>query len=70
MSSVEFSNLREGNIGIAAGVGQSGSSQAVAIGVAYSPNENFTVNAKVGGVSGRDVDVVFSAGMMYQFSVK
>lgn len=68
MSSVDFSNLKIGNVGVAAGVGSFSNSQGVAVGVAYAPNEDFTVNAKMGAVPGTAQYNTVSAGFMFQFN--
>ena len=69
MNAVDFQNVQTGEMAIGAGVGHYGNAQSVALGVAYSPVEDLTVNAKYSVTAG-DVDsFAVGAGATYKFKV-
>ena len=69
MNAVDFQNVQTGEMAIGAGVGHYGNAQSVALGVAYSPVEDLTVNAKYSVTAG-DVDsFALGAGATYKFKV-
>ena len=69
MNAVDFQNVQTGEMAIGAGVGHYGNAQSVALGVAYSPVQDLTVNAKYSVTAG-DVDsFALGAGATYKFKV-
>ena len=69
MNAVDFQNVQTGEMAIGAGVGHYGNAQSVALGVAYSPVEDLTVNAKYSVTAG-DVDsFALGAGATYKFKI-
>ena len=46
MNAVDFQNVQTGEMAIGAGIGHYGNAQSVALGVAYAPVQDLTVNAK------------------------
>ncbi|GLI56271.1 adhesin YadA [Propionigenium maris DSM 9537] len=66
-SSIVYPELDEGDLGVGAGIGGYGNSQAVAIGLAMQPSEAFRVNANVSTSDGQDV--MYGAGMGYKFNL-
>ena len=46
MNAVDFQNVQTGEMALGAGIGHYGNAQSVALGVAYAPVEDLTVNAK------------------------
>ena len=69
MNAVDFQNVQAGEMALGAGIGHYGNAQSVALGVAYSPVEDLTVNAKYSVTAG-DVDsFALGAGATYKFKV-
>ena len=69
MNAVDFQNVQTGEMALGAGIGHYGNAQSVALGVAYSPVEDLTVNAKYSVTAG-DVDsFALGAGATYKFKV-
>ena len=69
MNAVDFQNVQTGEMALGAGIGHYGNAQSVALGVAYSPVEDLTVNAKYSITAG-DVDsFALGAGATYKFKV-
>ena len=69
MNAVDFQNVQTGEMALGAGIGHYGNAQSVALGVAYSPVEDLTVNAKYSVTAG-DVDsFAVGAGATYKFKV-
>ena len=69
MNAVDFQNVQTGEMALGAGVGHYGNAQSVALGVAYAPVEDLTVNAKYSVTAG-DVDsFALGAGATYKFKV-
>ena len=69
MNAVDFQNIQTGEMALGAGIGHYGNAQSVALGVAYSPVEDLTVNAKYSVTAG-DVDsFAVGAGATYKFKV-
>lgn len=66
-SSIVYPTLEKGDLGIGAGVGGYSNSQAVALGVAMQPAENFRVNANVSTSDGSDA--MYGAGVGYKFNM-
>jgi len=66
-SSIVYPALEKGDLGIGAGVGGYSNSQAVALGVAMQPAENFRVNANVSTSDGSDA--MYGAGVGYKFNM-
>lgn len=70
MTTVDFQDVNPGEMGIGAGIGSYGGSQGVAVGVAYSPSENFRINAKY-SVSTSDIKTsAVGVGAVYKFKVR
>ena len=70
MTTVDFQDVNPGEMGIGAGIGSYGNSQGVAVGVAYSPSENFRINAKY-SVSTSDIKTsAVGVGAVYKFKVR
>lgn len=70
MANVDFQDLREGDIGIGAGVGSYSGAQAVAVGVAYAVNEDMKVHAKWGTVAGDPHYNALGGGISYRFRTR
>ena len=69
MNAVDFQNVQTGEMALGAGIGHYGNAQSVALGVAYSPVQDLTVNAKYSVTAG-DVDsFALGAGATYKFKV-
>ena len=69
MNAVDFQNVQTGEMALGAGIGHYGNAQSVALGVAYAPVEDLTVNAKYSITAG-DVDsFALGAGATYKFKV-
>ena len=69
MNAVDFQNVQTGEMALGAGIGHYGNAQSVALGVAYSPVEDLTVNAKYSVTAG-DVDsFALGAGATYKFKI-
>lgn len=69
MNAVDFQNVQTGEMAIGAGVGHYGNAQSVALGVAYSPVEDLTVNAKYSVTAGDADSFALGAGATYKFKV-
>ena len=69
MNAVDFQNVQTGEMAIGAGVGHYGNAQSVALGVAYSPVEDLTVNAKYSVTAGDADSFAVGAGATYKFKV-
>ena len=69
MNAVDFQNVQSGEMAIGAGIGHYGNAQSVAVGVAYAPTEDVSLNAKYSITAG-DVDsFAVGAGASYKFKV-
>lgn len=66
-ASIVYPDMKPGRVGIGAGMGGYGNSQAVAVGVAVQPAENFRVNANVATSDGSET--MYGAGFGYSFDV-
>ena len=69
MNAVDFQSVQAGEMAIGAGVGHYGNAQSVALGVAYSPVEDLTVNAKYSVTAGDADSFAVGAGASYKFKV-
>ena len=69
MNAVDFQNVQTGEMALGAGVGHYGNAQSVALGVAYSPVEDLTVNAKYSITAGDPDSFAVGAGATYKFKV-
>ena len=69
MNAVDFQNVQTGEMALGAGVGHYGNAQSVALGVAYSPVEDLTVNAKYSVTAGDADSFALGAGATYKFKV-
>ena len=69
MNAVDFQSVQAGEMAIGAGVGHYGNAQSVALGVAYSPVEDLTVNAKYSVTAGDIDSFAVGAGATYKFKV-
>ena len=69
MNAVDFQNVQTGEVALGAGIGHYGNAQSVALGVAYSPVENLTVNAKYSVTAGSPDSFAVGAGATYKFKV-
>ena len=69
MNAVDFQSVQAGEMAIGAGVGHYGNAQSVALGVAYSPVEDLTVNAKYSVTAGDPDSFAVGAGATYKFKV-
>ena len=69
MNAVDFQNVQTGEMALGAGVGHYGNAQSVALGVAYSPVEDLTVNAKYSVTAGDADSFAVGAGATYKFKV-
>ena len=69
MNAVDFQSVQTGEMAIGAGVGHYGNAQSVALGVAYSPVEDLTVNAKYSVTAGDADSFAVGAGATYKFKV-
>lgn len=69
MNAVDFQNVQTGEVALGAGIGHYGNAQSVALGVAYSPVEDLTVNAKYSVTAGSPDSFAVGAGATYKFKV-
>ena len=69
MNAVDFQNVQTGEMAIGAGIGHYGNAQSVALGVAYAPVEDLTVNAKYSITAGDPDSFAVGAGATYKFKV-
>ena len=69
MNAVDFQNVQTGEMALGAGIGHYGNAQSVALGVAYSPVEDLTVNAKYSITAGDPDSFAVGAGATYEFKV-
>ena len=69
MNAVDFQNVQTGEMAIGAGIGHYGNAQSVALGVAYAPAEDLTVNAKYSITAGDADSFAVGAGATYKFKV-
>ena len=69
MNAVDFQNVETGEMALGAGIGHYGNAQSVALGVAYSPVEDLTVNAKYSVTAGSPDSFAVGAGAIYKFKV-
>ena len=69
MNAVDFQNVQTGEMALGAGIGHYGNAQSVALGVAYSPVEDLTVNAKYSVTAGDADSFAVGAGATYKFKV-
>ena len=69
MNAVDFQNVQTGEMALGAGIGHYGNAQSVALGVAYSPVEDLTVNAKYSITAGDPDSFAVGAGATYKFKV-
>ena len=69
MNAVDFQNVQTGEMALGAGVGHYGNAQSVALGVAYAPVEDLTVNAKYSITAGDPDSFAVGAGATYKFKV-
>ena len=69
MNAVDFQNVQTGEMAIGAGIGHYGNAQSVALGVAYAPAEDLTVNAKYSITAGDADSFAVGAGATYKFNV-
>ena len=69
MNAVDFQNVETGEMALGAGIGHYGNAQSVALGVAYSPVEDLTVNAKYSVTAGSPDSFAVGAGATYKFKV-
>ena len=69
MNAVDFQNVETGEMALGAGIGHYGNAQSVALGVAYSPVEDLTVNAKYSVTAGSPDSFALGAGATYKFKV-
>ena len=67
MNAVDFQNVQTGEMALGAGVGHYGNAQSVALGVAYAPVEDLTVNAKYSITAGDPDSFAVGAGATYKF---
>lgn len=66
-SSIVYPHLGRGDVGIGAGIGGYGGSQAIAIGVAMQPTENVRINTNVS--TSDTSDTMYGAGVGYKFNI-
>lgn len=66
-SSIVYPHLGKGDLGIGAGIGGYGGSQAIAIGVAMQPTENVRINTNVS--TSDTSDTMYGAGVGYKFNI-
>ncbi|UUV18409.1 YadA-like family protein [Fusobacteria bacterium ZRK30] len=66
-SSIVYPHLGRGDVGIGAGMGGYGGSQAIAIGVAMQPTENVRINTNVS--TSDTSDTMYGAGVGYKFNI-
>jgi YadA-like protein len=66
-SSIVYPHLGRGDVGIGAGIGGYGGSQAIAIGVAMQPTENVRINTNVS--TSDSSDTMYGAGVGYKFNI-
>lgn len=66
-SSIVYPHLGRGDVGIGAGMGGYGGSQAIAIGVAMQPTENVRINTNVS--TSDSSDTMYGAGVGYKFNI-
>ena len=69
MNAVDFQNVQTGEMALGAGIGHYGNAQSVALGVAYAPAEDLTVNAKYSITAGDPDSFAVGAGATYKFKV-
>ena len=69
MNAVDFQNVQTGEMALGAGIGHYGNAQSVALGVAYSPVQDLTVNAKYSVTAGDEDSFALGAGATYKFKV-
>ena len=69
MNAVDFQNIQTGEMALGAGIGHYGNAQSVALGVAYAPVEDLTVNAKYSITAGDPDSFAVGAGATYKFKV-
>lgn len=69
MNAVDFQNVQTGEMALGAGIGHYGNAQSVALGVAYAPVEDLTVNAKYSITAGDPDSFAVGAGATYKFKV-
>ena len=69
MNAVDFQNVQTGEMALGAGIGHYGNAQSVALGVAYAPVEDLTVNAKYSITAGDADSFALGAGATYKFKV-
>ena len=69
MNAVDFQNVQTGEMALGAGIGHYGNAQSVALGVAYAPVEDLTVNAKYSITAGDADSFAVGAGATYKFKV-
>lgn len=70
MSSVDFTDVNSGELGIGAGVGHYENSQSVAVGVAYAPTDNLKFSAKWAATAGYPRSNTIGAGVTYKFKIR
>lgn len=69
MDAADFSNLSKGDLEVSAGVATYAKKKAVAVGFAYAPSNNFSMNAKLGVNFGAENKFAASAGARYKFNL-
>ena len=69
MNAVDFQNVQTGEMALGAGIGHYGNAQSVALGVAYAPVEDLTVNAKYSITAGDPDSFAVGAGATYKFKI-
>lgn len=67
MANVDFLQLNPGDIGVGAGIGHFNNTQAVAVGVGYTINEDLHVHTKWSGVAGDAHYNAIGGGITYRF---
>ena len=70
LAAVDFGDAPVGKLGVGAGVGHFVDQQAIAVGVAYAPNEDFKMNAKWAATSGKLRYNSISVGATYYIDLK
>ncbi|MBR8700504.1 MULTISPECIES: YadA-like family protein [unclassified Fusobacterium] len=69
-ANLDFGNVRVGNMAVGAGVSTYMGNQAVAVGVAYRPNDDWFMSAKWSGVAGDPHYNSIGGSVSYQFNME
>ena len=69
-ANLDFGEVRVGNMAVGAGVASYMGNQAVSVGVAYRPNEDWFLSAKWAGVAGDPHYNSLGGSVSYQFNLQ